>query len=157
MIPKDSSGVFVPPPAIYLIFLIAGYSLHHFWPLPFLPSGLKATAPVAGFAVMGLGFLLLALAEREFLKHRTSHNTAKPTTTIITTGPFRYSRNPVYLGLTLLCTGLAIKADSIWLLGLITMACLVIHHFVVLKEEAYLERKFGEVYLRYKSSVRRWL
>ncbi len=81
----------------------------------------------------------------------------QPSTAIITTGPFRYSRNPAYVALTLLCVGLGVLLDNPWILVLLLPAVLLVHFGVVRREERYLERRFGEEYRRYKASVRRWL
>jgi protein-S-isoprenylcysteine O-methyltransferase Ste14 len=80
----------------------------------------------------------------------------KPTTAIATDGPYRFTRNPIYLGMFLGLTGLAIGFNSLWILVAMVPFYFVIRHGVVAREEAYLERKFGEVYLGYKSRVRRW-
>jgi protein-S-isoprenylcysteine O-methyltransferase Ste14 len=78
-------------------------------------------------------------------------------TTIVETGPYRFTRNPIYLGMVLGLIGLAIAFNSLWLLVTLVPFALVIRYAVITREEAYLERKFGEVYLAYKSRVRRWL
>jgi protein-S-isoprenylcysteine O-methyltransferase Ste14 len=70
---------------------------------------------------------------------------------------FRFTRNPIYIGMFLGQTGLGIGFDSLWVLAMLVPFCLVIRYGVVAREEAYLERKFGAVYLDYKSRVRRWL
>jgi protein-S-isoprenylcysteine O-methyltransferase Ste14 len=80
-----------------------------------------------------------------------------PTTTIVDTGPYRFTRNPIYLGIFLGLVGLAIAFDSLWPLVTLVPFTLVIRYGVVAREEAYLERKFGHAYRRYRSRVRRWL
>jgi protein-S-isoprenylcysteine O-methyltransferase Ste14 len=75
----------------------------------------------------------------------------------VTGGPFRFTRNPIYLGMFLGLIGLAIAFDSLWVLAMLVPFALVIRYGVVAREESYLERKFGDVYLAYKSGVRRWL
>ena len=83
--------------------------------------------------------------------------TNKPTTLIVTNGPFRFTRNPVYIGMLLGQTAVAIAFENFWVLAMLVPFYLVIRFGVVAREEAYLERKFGAVYLGYKSRVRRWL
>jgi protein-S-isoprenylcysteine O-methyltransferase Ste14 len=83
--------------------------------------------------------------------------TNKPTTSIVDTGPYRFTRNPIYLSMMLGLVSLAIAFDSLWLLVTLVPFFLVIRYGVVVREEAYLERKFGEVYRRYRARVRRWL
>ena len=80
-----------------------------------------------------------------------------PTTTIVESGPYRFTRNPIYLGMFLGLIGLAIAFDNLWLLVTLVPFALVIRYGVVAREEAYLERKFGDVYRDYRSRVRRWL
>jgi protein-S-isoprenylcysteine O-methyltransferase Ste14 len=83
--------------------------------------------------------------------------TRLPTTTIVDTGPYRFTRNPIYLGMVLGLIGLAIASNSLWLLLTLVPFVLVIRYGVVAREEAYLQRKFGDAYRRYRSRVRRWL
>jgi protein-S-isoprenylcysteine O-methyltransferase Ste14 len=81
----------------------------------------------------------------------------KPSTMIVRTGPYRFSRNPIYLAFSVFQLGVAICANSVWLLATLTGALALIHYVVIPREEQYLERKFGSEYLDYKASVRRWL
>ena len=83
--------------------------------------------------------------------------TRLPTTTIVETGPYRFTRNPIYLGMVLGLIGLAIGFNSFWLLVTLVPFALVIRYGAITREEAYLERKFGDVYRRYRARVRRWL
>ena len=92
-----------------------------------------------------------------FKEAKTNFDPRKPTTAIITTGPYRYSRNPSYVSLTVLYLGIAIASDSVWVLAALIPTLLVMHYGVILREEHYLAEKFGEAYLQYKRSVRRWL
>ncbi len=87
----------------------------------------------------------------------TNIETHRPTETIVTDGPYRYSRNPLYIGLMSLYSGAAVMGDSLWVLGLLAPLLVVMHFGVILREEAYLERKFGDVYRAYRARVRRWL
>lgn len=96
-------------------------------------------------------------SECEFRLADTSVETRKPTRAIITTGPYRISRNPIYLSFALLQFGIAVWTGSAWFLVALVLTMIVITTGVILREEHYLERKFGETYLRYKREVRRWL
>jgi protein-S-isoprenylcysteine O-methyltransferase Ste14 len=87
----------------------------------------------------------------------TRIETNQPTTTIVSGGPYRFTRNPIYVGMFLGQIGLAIGFDSLWLLATLVPFYFVLRYGVVAREEAYLERKFGEAYLGYRSRVRRWL
>lgn len=154
MIGKDVSGVVVPPPVVYLICVMAGLGLDYLWPLPFLPQTIQFAV---GFSIIAVSFVVFGLALREFSRSKTAIDPRKPTTAIISTGPFGYSRNPVYVSMTMLVLGIAIAVDSLWIFVMVIPAVVVIQYFVILKEEAYLERKFGDEYERYKSAVRRWV
>jgi protein-S-isoprenylcysteine O-methyltransferase Ste14 len=113
--------------------------------------------PGSAGAIFALAFALAIWAIVTIRKAGTQVETYKPTTTIVANGPYRFTRNPIYLGMVLGLIGLAIAFDSLWILATLVLFYLVIRYGVVVREEAYLERKFGDVYLGYKSRVRRWL
>jgi protein-S-isoprenylcysteine O-methyltransferase Ste14 len=104
-----------------------------------------------------LALALFAWAITTITRAGSNVPTNMPTTSIVATGPYRFTRNPIYLGMMLGLVGLAIAFDSLWLLVMLVPFFLVIRYGVVAREEAYLERKFGEVYRRYRACVRRWL
>lgn len=149
---KDTPGVIAPPPLIFLGGLVAGFVLDHFaaWPA-------MRPAVAAGLALLGLGLVLMFLGIREFQRAGSDYQPYKPTTRIITSGPFRFTRNPLYLSLTLVYAGLALAMGSFWALVLLGAVLLVLRYGVIAREERYLEARFGAEYLRYKNSVRRWL
>lgn len=151
---KTSEGAVLPPPLIYLVCLLIGLGLDYLWPAPVLSPAVQYAAG-AGLVIAAI--LLFAAALREFLRARTSIDHRRPTTTVITTGPFGLSRNPVYGAMTMLYIGIAALIDSLWLLAMVIPAVLITHYFVVLKEEAFLEGEFGDAYRHYKQTVRRWL
>lgn len=148
---KDNPGVIAPPPLIYLAGLIVGAVLERFVPLAAF-----AGRPAAGIAIVILGAILMALGLREFHRAGTDFKPYRPTTRIIVTGPFRYTRNPLYLSLTLVYAGIAIAMGGAWAIILLIPVLAAIRYGVIAREERYLERKFGSEYLRYKESVRRW-
>ena len=154
MTDNDASGAPVAPPFIYMGFLAAGLGLDFLFPLPLLPLGLQlglgGAVIIASFAVAALGF-------RSFSRSGTTVDVQKPATEIISTGIFAYSRNPLYLSLALLVMGIAIAADSPWGLLAAFLAAGTIRIFVIRREEAYLEGKFGDEYRAYKAKVRRWI
>ncbi|MCA1798060.1 MAG: isoprenylcysteine carboxylmethyltransferase family protein [Xanthomonadaceae bacterium] len=123
-------------------------------PLEVLPPTVNS---LFGWVVVGLGMAVLAWSEQQFSRHRTSHDHKAVASTLITTGPFRFSRNPVYLGLSILLVGFAITLNILWLLLAAPLALLVMQLHVVPREEACLEQLFPEAYPRYRQSVRRWL
>jgi protein-S-isoprenylcysteine O-methyltransferase Ste14 len=152
---RETSGVAVRPPMAWALTAIAGLALDWLYPLPFLPAAVPAGW--LGGIVFLAGLALLIWAATTFRRAGTEVRTSQPTTRIVITGPYRYTRNPIYIGMFLGLVGLAIGFDSLWLLILLVPFCLVIRYGVVAREEAYLELKFGEVYRAYKARVRRWL
>jgi protein-S-isoprenylcysteine O-methyltransferase Ste14 len=150
----DRPGVIFPPPLLMLLALVAALALHYFLPLPIATRAL-AVALGAAFSVFGIG--IAAWGRITLVKGGTNVNPYKPTTSIISGGPFAFTRNPLYVGLQSLFIGLSLLVGTWWGLVLFVPAFLVLHYGVVLREEAYLERKFGQVYLSYKSKTRRWL
>ncbi|MET0497714.1 MAG: isoprenylcysteine carboxylmethyltransferase family protein [Steroidobacteraceae bacterium] len=144
----------MPPPLPCLIGVIFGALCGWISPWPIgryvyvLPFGIVLVIAVVASSI--------AVA-RAFKRHGTSPDPAHETTAIIDTGPFRFSRNPVYVTMALLQAAVGCLLNNEWILLLTLPALLVIHYVVVLREEAYLERRFGQVYLAYKARVRRWL
>ena len=151
---QDKPGIVAPPPLIYLGALIFGLLLNRRLPIGFLPRGI---AHVLGWSLLGAGALLLVWFEWAMWQADTSSNPYKPVKHIATQGPFRYTRNPGYLSMAMIYTGIASLANALWAILLLPCALLVIQRGVIEREERYLERKFGEEYLRYKASVRRWI
>ena len=151
---KDNAGVRIPPPLIYLGALIAGAAANYFFPLPFLPN---FAAQIAGVLLIASAILIFAAAFQLFKRAKTNLEPWKPTTAIVSDGIYGFSRNPIYLAFTLFYAGIALLFNSLWTLALLVPVLLVIHYGVILREEAYLERKFGIEYLNYKERVRRWL
>ena len=150
----DHADVIGPPPLLYGAALVIGAGLEWFWPtaigLGSLPLVLGAILIVGGLAIALLGALALHRAGTAIPPNR-------PTTELVTDGPYRFSRNPLYLALTLIYAGVGLIADDLWILILLVPLLLLIHWGVVVREERYLEAKFGEAYRRYKERVRRWL
>jgi protein-S-isoprenylcysteine O-methyltransferase Ste14 len=124
--------------------------------LPFLPVDLPAGS--LGAMVFVLALALVAWAIVTITGAGSNVPTNLPTTTtIVERGPYRFTRNPIYLGMFLGLIGLAIAFDNLWLLIMLLPFAFVIRYGVVAREEDYLERKFGDVYVGYRSRVRRWL
>ena len=142
------------PPLVYLGSIVLGVIFHFIWPIALLPRGVS---PLFGALVALLAIALFVFAVRTFRAAGTPVPARKPTTAIVRTGPYRFSRNPIYLAFSLLQLGVAIWVDSLWLLGTLVAAVALIHYVVIPREEQYLERRFGSQYLEYKASVRRWL
>ena len=151
----DTAQVIIRPPLAWGLAVIAGLALNWLVPLPFLPVDLPAGW--LGAMVFILALALVAWAIVTITRAGSNVPTNLPTTTIVASGPYRFTRNPIYLGMFLGLIGLAIAFDNLWLLMMLVPFALVIRYGVVAREETYLERKFGDVYRRYRARVRRWL
>ena len=141
------------PPIVFLSAILLGIALDYRWPLPFVPSTLGLVGPLATVSSV----LLFVLSLREFLRAGTSVRGSKRTTTIVRRGPYRFSRNPIYLSFILLLLGLAVWLDNLWLVLTLVPATVFIAAVVIPREERFLERNFHDHYSSYKASVRRWL
>lgn len=156
--PKGAQGVahlgLVRPPFVFLSSIITGAVIQLAKPLAFLPGPL---AVPLGASLVAVAIALFSVSVAKFRSVGTPVPARKPTTVIVRTGPYRLSRNPIYLAFSLLQLGIAIWANSLWLLATLVVAVGLIHYVVIPREEQYLERKFGVEYLDYKRSVRRWV
>ena len=150
----DKPGVIMLPPALYGMGLLAVLVLRWFWPLPISESILPFWLGISFLALAGA---LATWGQTIMRAAGTNVSTSLPATAIITSGPFRISRNPLYLALNLLFVGLTLAINSYWGLVALLLLLPLLHYGVVLREERYLERKFGESYRRYKARVRRYL
>jgi protein-S-isoprenylcysteine O-methyltransferase Ste14 len=144
----------VRPPLVYLISLVSGAVIQLATPLPLLPATL---AVLVGAPLIVVAIALFLYSAATFRTAGTPVPARKPTTVIVRTGPYRLSRNPIYLAFSLLQLGIAIWVNSVWLLTTLVGAVALMHCVVIPREEHYLERKFGAQYIDYKASVRRWL
>jgi protein-S-isoprenylcysteine O-methyltransferase Ste14 len=142
------------PPLVYLVSLVTGVLIQRAAPLPFVPGTL---AGPLGASLIVVAMALFAYSVAKFRAAGTPVPARKPTTVIVRTGPYRFSRNPIYLAFSLFQLGIAIWINSLWLLVTLVGAVGLIHYVVIPREEQYLERRFGAQYSDYKISVRRWL
>jgi protein-S-isoprenylcysteine O-methyltransferase Ste14 len=152
--PTDNPGVIAQPPRIFLAALAVGFALELAWPTHFV-GGVPRFA--SGALLLVLGSWLVSTAMRQQRAAGTNIETHRPTETIVSDGLYRFSRNPIYLGLFGIYLGMAVLGDSLWVLGLVVPLFALMHFGVILREERYLDRKFGDVYRRYRAIVRRWL
>lgn len=154
MTDADLPGVLAPPPMIFFGLEAGAFAVNWLAPAPLLPGG-----PIwwAGLPLLGLGISLGASAIAAMRRSGTPVDPYEPSAAVVTGGPYRYTRNPIYLGLVLIYLGVAALLNSIWPLVMLPVVLVLIDRFVIAREERYLERKFGGDYLHYKSSVRRWL
>jgi protein-S-isoprenylcysteine O-methyltransferase Ste14 len=141
------------PPIVFLYAILFGVALNQARPLPFVMSTFRLLGP---FVTLGAALLFL-LALREFRAAGTSVRRTQPTTTIVRTGPYRFSRNPIYLSFILLLLGLAVWLNDLWLLATLAPAAGFIALVVIPREERFLEHNFHDQYSSYRATVRRWL
>ena len=153
----DYADVAIKPPLLFLGALAIGCVLSLILPIgPGLASA-NALALAAGLTCIALGFALAALSFRRFRMAGTSVVPGEAATALIVEGPYRFTRNPIYIGFLLIYFGLAIVLTSLWVLLLLIPIAIVLQRGVVEREEAYLERQFGEPYRKYRARVPRWL
>ena len=151
---SDRPNVLVLPPLLYGLGLAAGFLLQWVAPRAILTSGARYPA---GAALLTLGLGLALWGRRVMERAGTNVNPTLPATALVVSGPFRFSRNPLYVALTSMDVGLALLANALWVLVLVLPVLLVLHYGVVRREERYLEAKFGDAYRHYRSRVRRYL
>ena len=152
----DNAGVRFPPPFIYLGTLLLGLAAERFVALR--SFGIDRWLLVAtGALLFAAGAATMLAAAGLFRRLGTHVPPSRPTTLIATTGPYRWTRNPMYLGMALVYAGIAVGFDGAIALALLPLVLIVIQRQVIAREERYLEAKFGDDYRRYKAEVRRWL
>jgi protein-S-isoprenylcysteine O-methyltransferase Ste14 len=151
---NDHAQIVINPFLIYIALALCAVAAQKFIPLPFIP---QASARIAGVIIMVINLLIGLPAVRGMLSAKTSPNPSHPTTSLVLSGTYRFSRNPMYIGLTLLFAGLMVFFQNLWGLLLTPLVIWLITIWVIIPEEKYLENKFGDEYLNYKSTVRRWI
>ena len=151
---RDNAGVIAPPPLIYLAALGAGFLLGKRVGRGSLPPQVRV--PV-GAAALVAGASLMSSFVQAFVRAGTPLDPYEPAKAIVTEGPFRLTRNPGYLGMTLTYVGISFLSNSPWTLAPLPIAVAIVDRGVIAREERYLERKFGATYLDYKRRVRRWI
>jgi protein-S-isoprenylcysteine O-methyltransferase Ste14 len=150
----DHPKTTAPPPLVFAAVLALGLLLGWRWPLPFLPESWSFGT---GLLIIFVAGNLILYAVRELIRTGTNIDVQKPATSLATGGAYGYSRNPIYLGLVLMNLGIACFLNSLWCLALTPLLAALLQKGAIEPEEAYLEKKFGAKYLRYKASVRRWI
>lgn len=145
----------IPPPAPYVAAVFAGWWLDRHWHALAWDDG--AVSTYAGWALLGIGLSLFAWTLWTFYRHRTTVNPYGSATSLCTDGPFRFSRNPIYLGDWLIVVGISLLLNTLWPLAFAPFIWAIVRYGVIRHEETYLETKFGEAYRDYKSRVRRWI
>ncbi len=151
---KDTPGLPMPPPFLMAIFLVVALAFG--WKLP-IPVACPWWMQVIGGAVVLSGLACAFSAVRAMFHAQTSPSPRNPTSTLVTDGPYKFTRNPIYLGFILAVIGLPLMLGFYWGAILAPVAGDAYNRLIIEREETYLERKFGKAYLDYKAKVRRWL
>jgi protein-S-isoprenylcysteine O-methyltransferase Ste14 len=152
--PSDVPNVLILPPLLYVLALAVGFLVQWLAPRAIVSSN-------AGYWIGGIllvsGVFLAIWGRRVMERAGTNVNPTLPSTALVATGPFLFSRNPLYVALTLIYVGLALLANALWVLVLIVPVLLILHYGVVRREERYLEARFADAYREYRSRVRRYV
>jgi len=145
------------PPLLFLAALVLGFALDRLLPLPLARPELASIGWTAGGALVAIGVAIMAAGIRNFSRADTPVPSNQAVRVLVTTGIHGWSRNPIYVGMLLVYAGIGVAARSPWVLILVLPLFVILRYGVVAREEAYLERRFGETYRDYKAHVRRWL
>jgi protein-S-isoprenylcysteine O-methyltransferase Ste14 len=145
-----------PPPLLYVAGIVAGMLLHRWWPLP-ITAGASAWRTVGAAAGIVVYLAIFASAFAAFRRAHTTLIPNKPATAFVTDGPYRFTRNPMYVSMAALYLGLTLFVNSWWPLLLFPLVVLAIDRMVIAREERYLASAFSSDYATYRARVRRWL
>jgi len=151
---RHGPGVRLHPPLIFGISILCGIVLYKLHPLP-MPYGLHDT--LYGGIVITIAFAIALWAILEFYREGTDVRPDRPDSTLLTDGPYRFSRNPLYISLALVQVTAAIWLNNLWILLLTPLSVVIISRYAIRREEHYLAKLFGQKYHDYKKRVRRWL
>jgi len=150
----DHAQVMVPPPLIFLGYLVGALIVN--WVVPF-PEPWMFALRILGGAMVIAGFLLTGSAISQMRKVHTSPDPHQPVTALVTGGPYRFTRNPIYLGFLLIYLGFTMAAGTLWGWLGSPFLLMTVTNAVIRAEEIYLDEKFGEGYKEYRSHVRQWI
>jgi len=153
---KDSPGVYLPPPLVYVATFFAAVFLQK---KGFINDALfqVTSTKIAGALLLAIALVFLFTSLRQFFQTRNTLVPIKPATSLQTTGIYTISRNPMYAGLAILYLGLACFVGNWWHAILFPLLLFTVQVFIIIPEEKYLTRRFGEAYLQYRKKVRRWV
>lgn len=151
---KDSPDIVSCPPLVYLGALGLGLLMDWLFPVQRVSS---ESCPITGCILAFAGFLIGSWGVRTFHRAGTNVRPDRPVTALVTSGPFRYSRNPLYIALTVIYLGITLAVGSLWPLATLIPALAVVQCKIVRREEQYLESRFGDDYRAYKAQVHRWI
>ena len=151
---QDSANVLGSPPVVLLALLAGGGLIHLLVPVDVYPGSFPN---VVGLPLIAAAIVLFMLSVREFSRQGTPVRGSEPVAVVVASGPYRFSRNPIYLSMLLLEVGIALMVNSVWILAAVALMFAYLSLGVIAREELYLAEKFGDEYLRYKAGVRRWI
>jgi len=157
---RDHPGVFIPPPLFYVVAFLIGWLIDRRRHAPILQTDVGALFTVEqalGWVLVVAGIVLAMWGALTFRRARTGIVPITPATTIVAEGPYRFTRNPMYLAMTVAYLGATLIFNSFWTLLLLPAAIACIQRYVIPREERYLAAKFGEAYASYRRRVRRWV
>lgn len=150
-------GVWFPPPILFVLGFFVGMTLNHFWPVSFIEEPRPSLIVWLSWGLMAVGLGIIAAGMLTFSFKRTAIYPNQPATTLVQSGPYRFTRNPMYVGLSLTYLGITILANLLWALLLLPIVLLLLQVVVIQREERYLTNAFGKEYKDYCRRVRRWL
>ena len=154
----DTPGVRIPPPLIFLAGLAGGFALDRAWvSIPIVDPTRETWVHLHAFAVGLVAVWLLASSLRSFRQRQNDPRPWREDTALVEESVYRYTRNPMYVGMALAYATIALACNALWPLLLLVPVILAIRYYVIAREERYLTRQFGQPYLDYCSRVRRWL
>jgi len=151
-----SPGVNLMPPTVFFTCLIAGWGLAFLFPHDFTVLA-KPLRIILGILIVGAGLVFMTIADGQFKRAGTRVETNQPATILVAQGAFKYSRNPMYVGGSAFFLGIGLAVGSLWMVVAYLPLGIYLALYVIPREEAYMERTFGEAYLNYCRHVRRWL
>jgi protein-S-isoprenylcysteine O-methyltransferase Ste14 len=152
---RDRTGIVIPPPLLFAVPFLGGWLIGRAWEWPLLQD--RTTAIAIGLALVIGGVVLAADGIRQFRKARTTVLPFGGTLRIVASGVYRWTRNPMYLGMAVAYAGFSVVVNSGWCLVLLPVAVILVQLLAIGPEERYLAYKFGDSYERYRANVRRWI
>jgi protein-S-isoprenylcysteine O-methyltransferase Ste14 len=150
-------GVWFPPPILFVLGFLIGMMLNHFWPVSVIREPRPGLILWLSWALIVVGLGIIASGLLTFRLKRTAIYPNQPATTLVQSGPYRFTRNPMYVGLSVTYLGIAIFTNLLWALLLLPIVLIVLQSVVIKREESYLANAFGDEYKEYCRRVRRWL
>jgi len=154
---RRSRWVFVPPPPLFALMFVAGLQVNRVMPVQLVPAAASAASRMLGFGLLAAAVMILLPAPLLFLLRRTTIIPHASASALVTSGPYQFTRNPMYLALAIAHVGLSLVFDSVWPLVFLALPIWVLQTRVIPFEEATLARIFGAEYESYRRRVRRWL